>query len=233
MNRATSEPSRHGDIVAHLSRTEVLKLLPPPLIERLACKSQVISLPTHGTLCRPGDPPAAFVITHGRIASLTRTRAGVETHLFIHRPGQLVGASSLFLGKQPTEARALTPAVIIALDAEALHAAVTATPAASLALTKLLAERLAVAEARLGEVATQEVKDRLLPALARLAADVGVADSGGRLLPDWLTRDYLASAIGAGREIVSRALGKLRREGLIEIIGRRILVRGKTKESEK
>ena len=89
----------------------------------------------------------------------------------------------------------------------------------------LLSERLAVCEVRLSDQVRKEVPARLASLVLGLSEHKGVfASDGSRRIPVRYTHEQLASMVGANREAVTRALGRLRREGSVEIRDRRIHV---------
>jgi CRP/FNR family cyclic AMP-dependent transcriptional regulator len=135
--------------------------------------------------------------------------------LFDRRASETFGELSLLLDKQANEARAWESGLVLRIDAGAVHRELQNSPAAALALAKLVAERMTLAEARLGEVALHAVKERLRRLLEHLAVAAGVRDSRGHLLRDGLTHEELAHMVGVGRVAVTRALRQLEREGAI------------------
>jgi CRP/FNR family transcriptional regulator len=97
-------------------------------------------------------------------------------------------------------------------------------PEVGLRLVRVLGERIGVLETRLAELAYGGVTVRLAGAILRLMEGEGVMGLEGARLPTRYTHRQLGSMIGANREAVTRALGKLRRGGGIEVRERRIHV---------
>jgi CRP-like cAMP-binding protein len=89
----------------------------------------------------------------------------------------------------------------------------------------LLAERLGSTSERMAEVANKEVTSRLASQIVRLLESEGVVErGGGHRLPSAYTHEELGAMIGAGRVAVTRALGELQEEGVVELLSRRIHV---------
>ncbi len=89
----------------------------------------------------------------------------------------------------------------------------------------LLSERLAGCEVRLSDQVRKEVPARLASLLLGLSEHKGIfARDGSCKIPVRYTHEQLASMVGANREAVTRALGRLRREGSVEIRDRHIHV---------
>jgi CRP/FNR family transcriptional regulator, cyclic AMP receptor protein len=90
---------------------------------------------------------------------------------------------------------------------------------------RFLSERLAACESRLSDQVRKEVPARLANLVLGLSEHQGVfARDGGRKIPLRYTHKQLASMVGANREAVTRALGRLRREGAVEVRDRHIHV---------
>jgi CRP/FNR family transcriptional regulator, cyclic AMP receptor protein len=83
---------------------------------------------------------------------------------------------------------------------------------------RLLGERLAVYEGRLSDQVRKEVLARLAGLIFRLSEHRGlVANEGGRRVSTRYTHQQLASLVGSYREAVTRAMGELRKAGVVEI----------------
>ncbi len=212
-------------IVRHLKAAEVVRLLPEDVVAGLARESRTVHARKGQVLFLSGDPAGVFVLLHGRVGIFARPTPGTEMEIFRRCRNELFGELSLWFDKHVNEARALERSLAVRIPAEGFRSALAKSQPAMLALVALLAKRLAVAEARLGEIGVHSVKERLLRVFARLTAGARAADSRGDLLPDRLTQEELASLVGASRVAVSHALGTLKRTGDITVSGRRIIVR--------
>jgi CRP/FNR family transcriptional regulator len=87
-----------------------------------------------------------------------------------------------------------------------------------------LGERLVETEARLADLACKEVPERLASQILRLVESEGVVTREGYKICTRYTHQQLATMIGANREAVTRAFGKLRFRGSVELRNRRIFV---------
>lgn len=227
-------PLRSDDSDAIVARAEVLRELPTEARVRLVARSRLISAARGAIIFSPGDAPAVFVATRGRVVISARPNTQVELRLFDRRPGELFGELSLLLGRQMNEARAAGPSHVLRVPAEIVHTILRDHPRVTLALARLIADRMADAEARLGGSALRTVKDRLLRLLTQMARHSAVADSRGYLIRDPLTHNELAHMVGANRVTIIRALSALRREGKVISDRRRLIVprRRSTAEDE-
>jgi CRP-like cAMP-binding protein len=92
-------------------------------------------------------------------------------------------------------------------------------PRVALRFLELLANRLSEVEARLEVVAFKGVPARLAAEILRL----GRAAPGGRV--DGVSHQDLADAVGAYRETVTRVLNEFKRDGLIGLDRRCIIIK--------
>jgi CRP-like cAMP-binding protein len=114
--------------------------------------------------------------------------------------------------------QALEPSVLSVVGWEDFEALVLRYPKVGAKTIRLLGERLAECEGRLSDQVRKEVLARLAGLILRLSEHQGpVAGEGGRRIPTRYTHQQLASLVGSYREAVTRALGELRRAGVVEI----------------
>ena len=92
---------------------------------------------------------------------------------------------------------------------------------------KQIAKRTAWVQRRLGQVAYSSVQDQLLMLLFELSECQDTALKGSQDIQIDLTEQELAEMVGATRETVVRELTMLKRQGLIAIKGRTIVVRNR------
>src|SRR3712207_674292 len=91
-------------------------------------------------------------------------------------------------------------------------------------VASLLGERLIQTEERLADLVRKEVPERLATQILRLVESEGVVTREGYKIPTRYTHQQLATMIGAKREAVTRAFGKLRCGGGVELRNRQIFV---------
>jgi CRP/FNR family cyclic AMP-dependent transcriptional regulator len=116
------------------------------------------------------------------------------------------------------------PSLLCLVDLGAFEEVARRNPEVGLRLVRVLGERIGVLETRLADLAYRGVTARLAGAILRLVEGEGVMGSEGARLSTRYTHRQLGSMIGANREAVTRAMGKLRRRGIIEVRERRIHV---------
>ena len=156
------------------------------------------------------------------IMKTTRINAdGRETLLDLLVPGD-------FLGTYPTQgvehyadsAWAVTPTCVLVLDSRDFSAILQRFPAVTLATLEVVSTRLSQAQDAVHRLSAAPVEQRLAATLLLIADKAGSPWQGGTLLQVPLSREDLASMIGAVTETVSRTLSTWRSDGLVET-GRR------------
>jgi CRP-like cAMP-binding protein len=90
---------------------------------------------------------------------------------------------------------------------------------------QLIGHRLEHAERRLADFALNAIPARLDRLLADFSDRYGVPESTGVLIDIPLPHREIASILGSTRESVTVRLNAMRREGTIEFVNRRILVK--------
>jgi CRP-like cAMP-binding protein len=93
------------------------------------------------------------------------------------------------------------------------------------ALLNLLIARQREAEDRIASMLFRNVEARLAEFLLCAAERWGVPTPKGTLISAPITHLEIAQSIGSTRETVTLTLGALRRDGILDVAGRRLIVR--------
>jgi CRP-like cAMP-binding protein len=102
--------------------------------------------------------------------------------------------------------------------------AVRRRPEFALKLFASLSERLGRSEETIESLLDREVSTRLVTLLSHLAERFGEPVGSDTIINVRLTHQDLANMVASTREAVSKVMSEFRREGLIEVRGRRIFV---------
>jgi len=164
-----------------------------------------------------------FLLLSGRMR-LYRVRQAREITLFVIYTGQLFGEASLAGLPKGCYAQSLEPARVALLNRNTLRKLIADKPQIGVVLAELMAERLRVYEGRLEEISLLEAPLRLARLIVRMIEAEGVAEEGEYVIPAHYTHQFLATMIGCERPALTRALGRLRAEGLVRFSHRRIYV---------
>ena len=169
-------------------------------------------LPAGSVLFRPGDEAQGFVLVSGGAVSVFLTgRNGREISLYDVGPGQTCVQTTLCLlgeARYSAEARAATDVEIIVVPRGLFARWVDERPKFRSFVFRAFGVRLAEVTAILEQVAFVKIEARLAAELLRRADAEGVVH---------VTHQELAVGIGSAREVVSRRLESLARDGLVSL----------------
>lgn len=165
-----------------------------------------------------GEPAQhLFVMASGQAKVYRSTAEGQEVVVDVLGPGDLVGGLHT-LGR-PTYAETvetLTTVCALRIGAETFDEVLTEFPPVALRVLRDVSSQLGLARTTVTEQATGSVPRRVAATLLRLADKFGQARSDGVLIQLPLSRADLAGLTGSTTESVSRAMSRLRKDGIID-----------------
>ena len=212
---------------AALGQLEVFSALSASELDALAELAQSRRYARGRTLVTQGDiTDAAFGIVSGRLR-VSRSRAdGTEATLTILGPGELVGELGLFQdGSRSAHVTALEDASVLVIEKSAFLAVLKRSPAASLALCRLLASRVRQLAQHFEEVTAIPVEQRLARKLVFLAARWGAPATDGTGISLKLSQQELAGLVDTSRQSANKCLSKWRRSGVLASSVRQLVIR--------
>ena len=205
---------RGASISERLAAFPFLAELEPGVRERLLRATRVAHFDDETTLVRPSaDVEAVPLVERGLIRVRRADESGKTLSLYDVSPGEsciLALAGALRGGRYPAEAIAEGGTDVLLVDAEALREAFTRDARLQQFVLDLYSARFIDMMQLVREVAF----DRLDVRLARLLLSEAHAGPG-LWRPVEASHGELAAHLGSAREVVSRALGRLRKEGLV------------------
>jgi CRP/FNR family transcriptional regulator, cyclic AMP receptor protein len=206
------------DILEPVSPEEVQELARRAVFSRLDARDALLITPQE-------HEERLLLLLEGRARVCEEGPAGQEVTVSLVESGTLVGATG-FAPCRPRGLRveALEPSIVCAVRREAFEELVVRNPTLGTRVACLLAQRLIETEGRLADLARKEVPERLASQILRLVESEGVVTREGYRIPTGYTHRQLATMIGANREAVTRAFGKLRSVGCVQVRNRRIFV---------
>lgn len=214
-----------------LRESELWRRLPPAMLAQALAATTRIRLRRSAMLWAPGDAATTLhVVRSGVIRIHQPTRDSEGLTLALYGRGDLCGEGTTLtaaLGAPSvryTRAVAHDDAVLLAMPVATLTGFMQAYPTVGTELAALVARRRCALETRLSRLPLQSVPERLDEVLSELATRFGVRDSRGLILNVRLTHRDLAAFVGSTRETVSACLARWRREGRIEVDGRRLVL---------
>jgi CRP/FNR family transcriptional regulator len=226
---------RRAQSLTATDRTEIVgglefgSSLRPETVAQLAENSQVMEIRRRRFVYRAGDvADALYAIVAGRIKLCRIERdTSREAVIDILPQGSLFGESALYskAGRRENSAIAYEGCTLLKLPAAQFKLALAGEPELHDYTLRLIGMRLEHAERRLADFALNAIPARLDRLLAEFSDRYGVRESNGVLIDIPLPHREIASIVGSTRESVTVRLNAMRREGTIEFVNRRILVK--------
>jgi CRP/FNR family transcriptional regulator len=121
-------------------------------------------------------------------------------------------------------AQAMEPSILLAMERADVERLIREKPQVGLRMIRLLAERLRYYETRMEDITLKGVPGRLASLILFLVESEGLQVPGEIRLPTRYTHEHLGTMIGANREAVTRAFGRLQDEGAVQLRRRLIYV---------
>lgn len=184
---------------------------------RLIAGGTVRRYPANTLLFQAGvEATGLFIILSGRVRVI-RVSHGRQRVVHTEGPGGTLAEVPLFEGGTlPATAEALEPTRCLILRGDSLRAIMRDDPAVALLFLRRLSSRVRELVDRLDHATNQSVPSRVAAFI--LQRD---AVAPGKPFTLGMTQGALAEELGTVREMVVRALTRLRVSGAIEAVGRR------------
>jgi CRP-like cAMP-binding protein len=162
------------------------------------------------------DPSTdVYFLVSGRVRILYRSPVGKEVILGELGAGGCFGELAAIDGRpRAANVTALHRSELVVMPAPIFSGLINDNPAFALHFLALLAERIRSLNTRLAEYSFLQVRPRLLCELLRLSRQRS-SSSGERIITPPPLQNDLAARIGSRREVVSRELSALVRDGLV------------------
>ncbi len=177
---------------------------------------------------------ALYIIASGKVNIILPDEAGNELVIDKWGPGDVFGEMALLDG-QPRSASAQTSedAVTYTLSREEFQRYLSSSPGLASALIELLSTRLRHVMRYAESLAFLDVHGRIALTLRDLAKQYGVTTPDGTEIDLELTQAELARMVGATRERVNRALASFRAQGILDLRGKKIVIRDSKRLSDR
>ncbi|MDX6709264.1 MAG: family transcriptional regulator, cyclic receptor protein [Blastocatellia bacterium] len=197
-------------------------------IVRLAKSSAAADYRRRRFVYRAGEAAdSIFIITRGRI-KLCRIEenSGREAVIDILSVGAMFGESALFgAGLREKNAVAYENSRVLRVPLADFRDGMAENRDLYDYTFALIGQRLLKAEHRLADFALDAIPARLEKLLIEYSGRYGVLEADGVLIDIPLPHREIASIVGSTRESVTVRLNALRREGIIDFVNRRILIK--------
>jgi CRP/FNR family transcriptional regulator len=167
-----------------------------------------------------------YVVASGQVRIFKISGAGREQVLSIDGPGNSVAeVPVLDGGNYPASCATIGDATLLFVSKQDFQALCLAHPQVTLKVLRVVGARLRRLVGIIEELSFATVRQRLIAAIVRLAETTGIPSKDGLRFELTKSHQDLAAELGTVRELVSRNLSRLQAEGLIEVQGRKIVVK--------
>ena len=180
------------------------------------------------TIFFPGDPAEkVYLLKRGAVRLSRVYESGEEITVALLRENSLFGVLSLLTGQRSDRfyhSIAFTRVELVTAPATSVRKAIEQDPAVGLLLLQGLSSRILQTETMIETLTHRDMSSRLVSFLLVLCRDFGVPSSDGITIDLRLSHQAIAEAIGSTRVTITRLLGDLRNDGLVQIDRKKITV---------
>ena len=208
------------DIVKHMGSISFFEELPEEQIEDLSMIVADQVFHRGQIVFSEGDDGTGFyVVISGRVKIFKLSPEGKEQTLHIFGPGDPFGEVAVFSGQHfPANAEAMEESRLFFFPRDSFAKLIGKNPSLALNMLAILSKRLRRFANLIDDLSLKEVPGRLAAHLLYLSGQKQDSEE----LELSITKSQLASLLGTIPETLSRILGKMSKQGLIETDGRRI-----------
>jgi CRP-like cAMP-binding protein len=210
------------DIIKHIGSIPFFEELPNEQIDDLSMIVSDQEFHRGQIIFSEGDEGTGFyVVVSGRVKIFKLSPEGKEQILHIFGPGDPFGEVAMFSGQHfPANAEAMEASRLFFFPRDSFSDLIKRNPSLALNMLAILSRRLRRFANLIDDLSLKEVPGRLAAHLLFLTGRKEGADE----LELAITKSQLASLLGTIPETLSRILGKMTAQGLIETDGRRIKI---------
>jgi CRP/FNR family transcriptional regulator, cyclic AMP receptor protein len=212
-------------VARFLRRVDILEPLSTEEVEKLALRTPEVRSKEGQLFYTPSlITGLLFLLLEGRVR-IYKMVGGRELTLDVLESGTMFGEAALVGEPEGTYAEILERSRIAYLRTELLREIVRNNPEVGIRVAELLTARMRLYADKMVDIALKEVPARLAHLFLWLAEIDGTVSPEGYLVPSRYTHEQLGTMIGAKRVAVTRAMKKLRDDGLVEGGRKRILIK--------
>jgi CRP-like cAMP-binding protein len=214
-----------ASIAKALGRVRLLRRASPEGVALLASRSALRTFDRNEVIVEQGAPASGGgVLLTGR-ASVYHLAADGRRLLFeTAGPDDPVAVVAALAGSRyPAWVEALEPSSVAWFGRDALFELMDAEPAVSRSVVADLADRV-VAFSSVATSLSLDVPARVARFVFQRSLAAGTPSADGLVVELGMTKTELAASLGTVPETLSRALAKLKDEGLLQVRGRRVIV---------
>ena len=201
----------------YLQRFRLLDAMTPPQMQMVEKMTRMLEVKRGQRIYMRGDPSdQIFLLKVGVVRISTLASDQQETILAFLYPGDIFGELAI-VDESPRDhlATAHEDVVLCSLSRDLLLKMAQETPALGYQITKIMGLRLRRFHTRVEELLCKSAHARIAHTLLDFAADYGVPDNEGVLIPLRLNQADLGNLVGLARETVNMVLQDFKQRGLV------------------
>ncbi|MCC5919114.1 MAG: Crp/Fnr family transcriptional regulator [Cyclobacteriaceae bacterium] len=178
-------------------------------------------------------PLGLFCISHGVVKVYKTASNGKEQIIKLAKAGDFLGYSSLLSEEAYLNTASIVEdASICFIPKENFFKLLHTDSDFSRRLTAAICKDLGVAEERITDTAQKSIRERLAQTLLMLSETYGIDGEESRKIDVALTREEIAGIVGTATETVIRLLSEFKKDKLIDLQGKKIIILDKHRLSK-
>lgn len=173
-------------------------------------------------------PLGIFCINAGVVKIYKTASNGKEQIIHLSKKGDFLGYSAL-LGEEnyTSSAMIIEDAKICFIPREVFLNTLTKNTEFFKRVTKAISHELGVMEGKLTDATQKSIRERLAFVLLQLASNYGIEGGDSQRIDLILSREEIAGIVGTATESVIRLLSEFKKDNLIELDGKKIIIKDK------
>ncbi len=183
--------------------------------------------PRHSIIFFQADEGNKFyIVKSGSVKVFRITEDGREITFDVMTKGNFFGEMAILDGyDRSATAQTNRPSILLEMEGGKFQDFIRSTPALAINVIKTLSMRIRWANERIENLVFNYAYERIVNLVAKLGKMYGVPCPEGLKVELKFTHQELASLAGTSRETVTRSLLKMRKEGLLELKDRYLIIK--------
>jgi len=216
----------HAEWFGMFLNVSFFKNLDKEIVRQIYLQSVVQTYGKGEILFKEGEPSInVFIVLVGRVKIVKNLSQQTETILNIIHPGQAVDELAIVeKSSSPVSGIAIEYSRVAKIHQCVFLKFINKYPEMAFQIIRSLGDRLKQFTDNITSMANLSVEKRLARLLVNFSDDMGIPDSRGILLNLPVTRTEMAEIIGTSTEVVIREIQKMKKKGLLEVYGKRIII---------
>lgn len=219
---------QQSDIETFLGKIDIFKNLPRPSIHLLDRRIVKKPFKRGEQIISEYEEAEGVFFVHSGVVKLTKQDdRGNELITCIKKKGEIFAEACLFNAKgmcYPATATMVQEGEVYFLKTENLEEEFLVSPEMAIQMIRYMSEQLRDLTTILRDVALLDVYTKTIKTLERMAVKFGANHCNRMHIELPITIQEFSTLVGTTRESISRVFSKLKKEGMIEIQGKTIII---------